>query len=99
LVKTGEVELQTTYYDTFLSEIIADQDRNVALRWANKLSSEEESDIQPDAIISTLMQHDFGYPVGFGEVKPGNSSSTKHSYLSITFPASSHPPCIIIFNR
>ncbi|KAG0781764.1 hypothetical protein G6F16_013576 [Rhizopus arrhizus] len=25
------------------------------------------------------MQHDFGYPVGFGEVKPGNSSTTKHS--------------------
>ncbi|KAF1800364.1 hypothetical protein V8B55DRAFT_1147477 [Mucor lusitanicus] len=30
-------------------------------------------------IISTLIQHDFGYPVGFGEVKPGNSSTTKHS--------------------
>ncbi|KAL0091152.1 hypothetical protein J3Q64DRAFT_1693408 [Phycomyces blakesleeanus] len=25
------------------------------------------------------MQHDFGHPVGFGEVKPGNSSTTKHS--------------------
>ncbi|KAG1533259.1 hypothetical protein G6F51_012711 [Rhizopus arrhizus] len=79
LDKIGEVELQTTYYDAFLSEIIADQDRNVALRWANKSSSEEETDIRPDAIISTLMQHDFGYPVGFGEVKPGNSSTTKHS--------------------
>ncbi|KAI8334943.1 hypothetical protein BC941DRAFT_356068 [Chlamydoabsidia padenii] len=79
LDKIGEVELQTTYYDALLSEIIADQDRNVALRWANKSSSEEESDIRPDAIISTLMQHDFGYPVGFGEVKPGNSSTTKHS--------------------
>ncbi|KAG2228683.1 hypothetical protein INT48_005376 [Thamnidium elegans] len=79
LNKIGEVELQTTYYDALLSEIIADQDRNVALRWANKSSSEEGSDIRPDAIISTLMQHDFGYPVGFGEVKPGNSSTTKHS--------------------
>ncbi|ORE07518.1 hypothetical protein BCV72DRAFT_290231 [Rhizopus microsporus var. microsporus] len=78
LDKMGEVELQMTYYDAFLSEIIADQDRNVALRWANK-SCEEESDIRPDTIISTLMQHDFGYPVGFGEVKPGNSSTTKHS--------------------
>lgn len=77
--KIGEVELQTTYYDALLSEIIADQDRNVALRWANKSSSSEESDIRPDAIISTLVQHDFGHPVGFGEVKPGNSSTTKHS--------------------
>lgn len=31
------------------------------------------------SIISTLVQHDFGYPVGFGEVKPGNSSTTKSS--------------------
>ncbi|ORZ06415.1 hypothetical protein BCR42DRAFT_456394 [Absidia repens] len=57
LDKIGEVELQTTYYDAFLSEIIADQDRN----------------------------HDFGYPVGFGEVKPGNSSTTKHSVCMDTF--------------
>jgi hypothetical protein len=32
-----------------------------------------------DAIISTLMQHDFGYPASFGEVKPDNGSTTKHS--------------------
>ncbi|KAI7859877.1 hypothetical protein BDC45DRAFT_530337 [Circinella umbellata] len=25
------------------------------------------------------MQHGFGYPVGFGEVKPGNNSTTNHS--------------------
>ncbi|CEP12909.1 hypothetical protein [Parasitella parasitica] len=70
LDKIGEVELQTTYYNAILSEIIAN--RNIALRWANKSSSEEESDIQPDAFISTLIQHDFG------EVKPGNSSTTKN---------------------
>ncbi|CAO3702783.1 unnamed protein product [Rhizopus stolonifer] len=39
-------------FDTFLSEIIVDQDRNVALRWADK-SCEEEYDIRPDATIST----------------------------------------------
>lgn len=49
--------------------------RNVA----NRSSSEEESDIRPNAIISTLIQHDIGYPIAFGEVKPGNSSTTKHS--------------------
>ncbi|KAI9271708.1 hypothetical protein BDA99DRAFT_433479 [Phascolomyces articulosus] len=77
--KLGEVELQTTYYDALLSELIADQDKNVALRWPNKSTDEEQTDIRPDAIVSTIMQHDFGYPVGFGEVKPGNSSTTKHS--------------------
>jgi hypothetical protein len=34
--KIGEVELQSTYFDVFLSEIIEDQDEQVALRWANK---------------------------------------------------------------
>ncbi|CAO3698168.1 unnamed protein product [Rhizopus stolonifer] len=77
--KLGEVELQTTYYDALLSELIADQDKNVALRWPNKSTDEEQTDIRPDAIVSTIMQHDFGHPVGFGEVKPGNSSTTKHS--------------------
>ncbi|KAG0931226.1 hypothetical protein G6F32_011743 [Rhizopus arrhizus] len=77
--KLGEVELQTTYYDALLSELIADQDKNVALRWPNKSTDEEQTDIRPDAIVSTVMQHDFGHPVGFGEVKPGNSSTTKHS--------------------
>lgn len=77
--KLGEVELQTTYYDALLSELISDQDKNVALRWPNKSTDEEQTDIRPDAIVSTIMQHDFGHPVGFGEVKPGNSSTTKHS--------------------
>ncbi|KAL0080223.1 hypothetical protein F4703DRAFT_1796558 [Phycomyces blakesleeanus] len=65
--KLGEVELQTTYYDALLSELIADQDKN------------EQTDIRSDAIVSMIMQHNFGHPVGFGEVKPGNSSTTKHS--------------------
>ncbi|KAI9468059.1 hypothetical protein BDB00DRAFT_777425, partial [Zychaea mexicana] len=93
LDKICKVELQTTYYDALLSEIIANQDQNVALRWANKSSPEEESDIQPDAIISTLIQHDFGYPVGFGEVKPGNSSTTKEfQSLTINFTVNRLPP-------
>ncbi|CEP19337.1 hypothetical protein [Parasitella parasitica] len=77
--KLGEFELQTTYYDALLSELIADQDKNVALRGPNKSTDEEQTDIRTDAIFLTIMQHDFGYPVGFGEVKPGNSSTTKHS--------------------
>ncbi|CEG72813.1 hypothetical protein RMATCC62417_08301 [Rhizopus microsporus] len=75
--KIGEVELQSTYYDALLSEILADQDCNVALRWANK--SDVATDIRPDAIISTLAQHDFTQSLGFGEVKVGNASTTKHS--------------------
>ncbi|CEP15453.1 hypothetical protein [Parasitella parasitica] len=50
--KIGEVELQSTYFDVFLSEIIADQDKQV---------------------------HDFGCPLGFGEAKAGNISTTKQS--------------------
>ena len=30
--------------------------------------------MRPDAIISTLVQHEFGCPVGFGETKNGNAS-------------------------
>ncbi|KAG1170257.1 hypothetical protein G6F70_007847 [Rhizopus microsporus] len=37
-----------------------------------------ETDIHPDVIISTLIQHDFGHSIGFGEVKAGNESTTKH---------------------
>ncbi|OBZ81387.1 hypothetical protein A0J61_10565 [Choanephora cucurbitarum] len=77
--KLEEVELQTTYYDALLSELIADQDKNVALRWPNKSTDEEQTDIHPHAIVSTIMQHDFGHPVNFRDEKPGNSSKTRHS--------------------
>ncbi|KAI8348293.1 hypothetical protein BD560DRAFT_439394 [Blakeslea trispora] len=62
----GETELQSTYIDP-----------NVVLRWANK--NEEVSDIRPDAVISTIIQSKYGHPWGFDEVKPGNSSTNKHS--------------------
>lgn len=77
--KIGEVELQSTYFDVFLSEIIADQDKQVALRWANKSVQQDITDMRPDATISTLVQHDFGSPLGFGEVKVGSTSTTKKS--------------------
>ncbi|KAI8638306.1 hypothetical protein BD408DRAFT_352119, partial [Parasitella parasitica] len=77
--KIGEVELQSTYSDVFLTEIIADQDQLVALRWANKSVHQDLTDMRPDAIISTLVQHEFRYPLGFGEAKVGNVSTTKQS--------------------
>lgn len=77
--KIGEVELQSTYFDVFLSEIIADQDQQVALRWANKSVHQDLTDMRPDAIISTIVQHEFGCPLGFGEAKVGNVSTTKQS--------------------
>lgn len=77
--KIGEVEHQSTYFDVFLSEIIADQDQQVALRWANKSVHQDLTDIRPNAIISTLVQHDFGCPLGFGEAKIGNGSTTKQA--------------------
>lgn len=42
-------------------------DRNIVLRWVNKSSYEEEFDIPAPRDYLTLMQPDFGYPVGFGE--------------------------------
>jgi hypothetical protein len=32
-----------------------------------------------DAIISTFVLHDLGHPLGFGQVKPGNSSTVKRA--------------------
>lgn len=71
--KIGEMELQSTYFDVFLSEIIADQDQQVALRWAKKSVHQVITDMRPDAVISTLVQHKFGCPLGFGETKNGNA--------------------------
>ncbi|KAG2201432.1 hypothetical protein INT47_001481 [Mucor saturninus] len=51
--KLGEVELQTTYYDALLSELIADQDNNVALRWPNKLVDEEQTEVKPGNSFTT----------------------------------------------
>ncbi|KAI9030994.1 hypothetical protein CLU79DRAFT_870085 [Phycomyces nitens] len=36
-------------------------------------------EMRTDAIISTLVQHEFGCPLGFGEAKAGNASTTKQS--------------------
>lgn len=52
----------------------------IRVRWPNKSTDEEQTDSIPsDAIVSTIMQHDFGHPVDLEEVKPGNSSTTKYS--------------------
>jgi hypothetical protein len=74
--KIGEVELQSTSFDVLLSKIIANQDQKVALRWVNKSVHQEISDLRPDTIISTLVQHDFGYPLRFGEPNAGTVFTT-----------------------
>ncbi|KAI9487339.1 MAG: hypothetical protein EXX96DRAFT_472309 [Benjaminiella poitrasii] len=43
------------------------------------MSKIDLTDMRPDAIISTLVQYDFGCPLGFGEAKVGNISTTKQS--------------------
>ncbi|KAG1567567.1 hypothetical protein G6F50_008091 [Rhizopus delemar] len=53
---------------------MADQDSQICLRWSNKSINDDITDMRPDAIISTLIQHEFGCPVGFGETKNGNAS-------------------------
>ncbi|KAL7328909.1 hypothetical protein PS15p_207106 [Mucor circinelloides] len=37
------------------------------------------TDIRPDAIVSTLVQHAFGQSLSFGEIKLGSDNTTNHS--------------------
>ncbi|KAL0092776.1 hypothetical protein J3Q64DRAFT_1830416 [Phycomyces blakesleeanus] len=67
--KIVEVELQSTYFDMFLPEIFADKDQQVALQWADKSVHQDLTEMRPDAIISTLVQHEFECLFGFSEAK------------------------------
>ncbi|KAI8878305.1 hypothetical protein K501DRAFT_165311, partial [Backusella circina FSU 941] len=58
--------------------ILADTTKKVILRWPNKMD-EVTPEIRPDAIISTLIQSRFGRHLGYGEVKPGDDSTTTQS--------------------
>ncbi|RCH89385.1 hypothetical protein CU098_005229 [Rhizopus stolonifer] len=76
--KVGEVDIQTRYYEPLLSPILADNTKKVILRWPNKMD-EVTPEIRADAIISTLIQSRFGRHLGYGEVKPGDDSTTTQS--------------------
>ncbi|CAO3619706.1 unnamed protein product [Mucor hiemalis] len=76
--KIGEVDMQTRYYEPLLSAILSDTTKKVILRWPNKMD-EAAPQIRPDAIISTLIQLKFGRQLGYGEVKPGDESTTTQS--------------------
>ncbi|KAI7857920.1 hypothetical protein BDC45DRAFT_434793, partial [Circinella umbellata] len=76
--KIGEVDIQTRYYEPLLSAILADTTKKVILRWPNKMD-ETAPEIRLDAIISTLVQLKFGRHLGYGEVKPGDNSTTTQS--------------------
>ncbi|KAI8090313.1 uncharacterized protein B0P05DRAFT_577769 [Gilbertella persicaria] len=76
--KVGEVDIQTRYYEPLLSPILADNTKKVILRWPNKMD-EVTPEIRVDAIISTLIQSRFGRHIGYGEVKPGDDSTTTQS--------------------
>lgn len=76
--KVSEVDIQTGYYEPLLSSILADNTKKVILRWPNKMD-EVTPEIRADAIISTLIQSRFGGHLGYGEVKPGDDSTTTQS--------------------
>ncbi|KAG1040092.1 hypothetical protein G6F43_012360 [Rhizopus delemar] len=76
--KIGEVDIQTRYYEPLLLAILDDTTKKVILRWPNKMH-EIVPEIRPDAIISTLVQLKFGRHLGYGEVKPGDDSTTTQS--------------------
>lgn len=58
--------------------MLADTTKKVILRWPNKMD-ETAPEVRPDAIISTLIQLKFGRQLGYGEVKPGDDSTTTQS--------------------
>lgn len=76
--KVGEVDIQTRYYEPLLSLNLADNTKKVILRWPSKMD-EVTPEIRADAIISTLIQSRFGRHLGYGEVKPGDDSTTTQS--------------------
>jgi hypothetical protein len=76
--KIGEVDIQTRYYELLLSSTLADTTKKVILRWPNKME-ESAPEIRLDAIISTLIQLRLGRHLGYGEVKPGDDSTTIQS--------------------
>ncbi|KAI7874007.1 uncharacterized protein EV154DRAFT_527502 [Mucor mucedo] len=63
----SESELWSIYFDPFLSAIISDNERNTLLRWLNKQA--ENDLLRPDASLTTINQLQFGFNLGFGEVK------------------------------
>ncbi|KAI8331845.1 hypothetical protein BC941DRAFT_359897 [Chlamydoabsidia padenii] len=76
--KFGEVDLQTRFYNPLLASILADVTKKVLLRWPNKME-ETVPQIRPDAIVSTVVQLKLGPSLGYGEVKPGDDSTTNQS--------------------
>ncbi|PHZ14773.1 uncharacterized protein RHIMIDRAFT_276177 [Rhizopus microsporus ATCC 52813] len=51
------------YKPRIIIPFLSGQGQSIALRWNNSSSYEKGSDIRLDAVISTLMQCDFGFPV------------------------------------
>ncbi|KAL9541267.1 hypothetical protein MBANPS3_009224 [Mucor bainieri] len=71
----GEVDLQTRFYGPLLDPMLADNIKKISLRWPNKEDS-LTTRIRPDAIVSTIVQHSYGQSLAFGEVKPGDATTT-----------------------
>lgn len=63
----SESELWSIYFDPFLSAIISDNERNTLLRWLNKQA--EDDLLRPDASVTTINQLQFGFNIGYGQVK------------------------------
>ncbi|ORZ06421.1 hypothetical protein BCR42DRAFT_159396 [Absidia repens] len=76
--KFGKVSLQARFFCPLLTAIFADVTKNIILRWPNKME-ETIPQIRPDAIISSLVQLNIGPSLGYGEVKPGDASTSKQS--------------------
>ncbi|ORZ02139.1 hypothetical protein BCR43DRAFT_481079 [Syncephalastrum racemosum] len=61
-----------TSFDPVLTAILADPDKDILLRWVNKVTPEghtKASHSRPDAVISTFSQPCYDKTIGHGEAK------------------------------
>lgn len=64
--------------------MLSDTTEEVILRWPNKENT-LTSNIRPDVIVFTLVQHALGQSLGFREVKIGGDQVTSHPLCLDTF--------------
>ncbi|KAI9317193.1 hypothetical protein BX666DRAFT_1858025, partial [Dichotomocladium elegans] len=66
-VVQGEAELWSSTYDSILSPMLSNPEKQVILRWYVECTSTRE--LRPDELLCEIDQLSWGRSVGFGEVK------------------------------
>ncbi|ORE06401.1 hypothetical protein BCV72DRAFT_125283 [Rhizopus microsporus var. microsporus] len=61
-----------------LSSILSDSERSMTLRWTNKINN--SAPLRPDAVVSSMVQHDILRNVSYGGVKVAKRSCNKAAF-------------------